>query len=457
MPKQSDEGGRRARLRRLRVDEVSFVDRGANPDAHVVLWKRDASAVEKALTVKTAKENDHAHDLELPDGKVAAGKFRTSDEKKHSHVVKIPKDLAPGDSVTLQTEAAGVPTHQHEIAIAVPEVKKRSLFAKLVSFFAKGELAWEPQSFDEVREDQRSRDVAEALDERIRALGNSVSQILHSDAEDKETRIRDSVREFSSVIDEDVADLIAGRITKHAAEGESLPTADEVVSTLETLFSTLGVDSEEENSMTTNVDLSKLTDEQRETLRGLVEKAGKVDAAEVKAKEAEEALAKATKTEDEDGLTPEQREIVKALSPEMRKLVEPLLAVEREGREKLAGEVVNLKKAARRSELRKIAAGYDSLAIADETLVDALEKADAAGILDDVTSILEPAAKAAGRVFDIIGTEAEGLGSAEQKLDKLAKDLYTASPDNFPTYERAYDEVTKRNPELYDEAVAESQ
>jgi hypothetical protein len=458
VPKKADGGGRRARLQRLRVDEVAFVDRGANPDAHVVLWKRDSRQVGKQLRVETAKTNDHSHGLELPEGKVGAGRFRTSDRKKHSHVVRIARDLNPGDSVKIETESAGDPAHQHSIEILVPEVRKRGLLAKLISFFAKGDIGeWEPQSFDEVREDQRSRDVAEALDERIRALGFSVSQILHSDVEDKEGRIRESVREFSSAIDEEVADLIAGRITKHAAEGESLPTADEVVTTLETIFSTLEVETEEENAMTTNVDLSKLTEEQRETLRNLVEKASKVDAAEAKAKEAREALAKATKAEDEDGLTDEQREIFKALSPEMRKIVEPLIKVERDRHEKLEGEVVSLKKAARRNELRTIVKDYTALAVADETLVDLLEKADEAGLLDDIQTILEPANKAASRVFDIVGSESEGMGTAEQKLDKLAKDLHAAKPDDFPTYETAYDEVTKRNPELYDEAVSESQ
>jgi adenylate kinase family enzyme len=371
----------RARLEQIRVDEVSFVDKGANPGAHICLWKR-------------AQEGEPEPDA------------------------------------------------------------KRSWLDKAVGWILRKE--WTPQSFEEVREEWRSYDIAEAIDSRLSALGSSIHQILNSDESDKEGLLRVSLQQFSSAMDDELSDLLAGRILKNLASWDGPPEAAEVAKRLDNLLSEISAEGSGGTDVKDQIDLSKLTDEQREQLRQLVATAKKAQEAEARAKAAEDALAKAG-DESDDGLSEEQRATLKALSPELRKIIEPLLETERKGREALHVQVVDLTKAARRRDLTEIVKAYTGISVPESEFVDFLEKADGAGLLDELRKVLDPANAAASRVFDVLGSDQEGaLGDAEQKLHKLATDLNASNSEQFPTYEQAYAEITKRNPELAEEAIEEA-
>lgn len=133
------------RLRNLFVKEVSLVDEGDNPLARFSLWKRrhsptnrpdragyDPKARTRKLTVRTENQDSggvspHGHGLELPDGAIAAGRYRTEAEQDHHHDLGLANDLQPGQTATVETgpadppPPAGVEQHTHRAQITATE------------------------------------------------------------------------------------------------------------------------------------------------------------------------------------------------------------------------------------------------------------------------------------------------------------------------------------------------
>lgn len=75
----------------------------------------------------TGGVSPHEHELELPDGPLAAGTFRSSRVQDHAHDVQLP-DLQPGQTATVTSGAAipsppeGVGPHTHSVRVAAVEV-----------------------------------------------------------------------------------------------------------------------------------------------------------------------------------------------------------------------------------------------------------------------------------------------------------------------------------------------
>ena len=58
---------KRHRLKNLKIDEVGFVDKGMNPGADILLYKRRERPAKQRIA-KTSHEQEHDHDFELPEG-----------------------------------------------------------------------------------------------------------------------------------------------------------------------------------------------------------------------------------------------------------------------------------------------------------------------------------------------------------------------------------------------------
>jgi hypothetical protein len=411
----ADPKTRRARLEGLRVDEVALVDRGANPEAHVLFWKR---AVEKAPTKTEDGESYPA----------AAFAYVPDPEKPSTWKLRIWE--SPSKGVTARQVGAAVaalgPGGFRGNRVQIPAEDLPKVKAKVRAAWLKANPDRKP---DEVPAVLKGDPIPQAKKGPGQAIAAWISEVFE----------------------------------KLKGGGGSPPSPDDVRERVETLLSVKpdgsegGDDVDKKEAMEI---LAKLDDEQRKALVALVEKAGKVEAAEkrateaeAKAKTAEEELAKALKKEGDD----DQEAVLKALPEEVRKIVEPLLKAEREQRTKVEGQVSELQKAARRRDLREIAKSFDGFSVPEKELVDLLEKADEAGILDELQKVLKPASEAAAKIFDVLGSEAEGMTDAEAKLDAMAKELHSKASDRFPTFEAAYAEIVKRNPELYEEAAEGAQ
>ena len=174
MPVHRPEDRRRRGRRKLvdlRVGEVSLVDDGDNPGARTILFKRRARKQPTTSSVhvpSTGSDEDderrrrlrtfgrrgaagnarrrfvgklrvvtrqqesggaspHTHTIELPNGPISAGTFRTSRDQNHTHDVQLP-DLQPGESASVETSQAnpeppdGVSQHSHSVSVTAREV-----------------------------------------------------------------------------------------------------------------------------------------------------------------------------------------------------------------------------------------------------------------------------------------------------------------------------------------------
>ena len=405
-----DDRKRRARLQGLRVDEVALVDRGANQDAHVLFWKR---AIGKAPTKTDGGQSYPA----------AAYAYVPDAESPSTWKLRLwetPSRKVSARQVGLAVAALG-PGGFRGNRVQIPAAALAGVKAKVLAAWRKANPDRKP---DEIPGVLKADPIPQAKRGAARAISAWVSSLIE--------KLKGG---GSSPAPDDVLERVETMLSADPGEGDGGDPVDQ------------------KKAMEI---LAKLTDEQRKSLVELVGKGAKVEAAEkrateaeAKAKTAEEALAKAAKGKGDD----DQDAILKALPEEVRKIVEPLLKAETDKRTKLDGEVSELKKAARRRDLREIAKSYSSFSVSEDELVALLEKADAAGLIDDIQKVLKPASEAAARIFDVLGSEAEGLTDAEAKLDKLAKELQAANAAGFPTYEQAYSEIVKRNPELYAEAT----
>ena len=120
----------RQRLRNLVVKEVSLVDDGDNPGARFSLYKARLAK----LTVRTERQETgglrpHPHRLQLPNGPIASGTFRTDPggADDHDHDLVLGSDLRPGQTVMVETGPsnselqADEQAHTHRVEITAVE------------------------------------------------------------------------------------------------------------------------------------------------------------------------------------------------------------------------------------------------------------------------------------------------------------------------------------------------
>lgn len=609
----------RQRLRNLKVSEVSLVDEGDNPGARVVMFKRrtakqpaagdvstdaplgdreparrrprrrrgavDGDNAVAKLTAQTsaAGEGPHTHPIELPDGAIAGGTFRTERVEGHFHDVVLP-DMQPGDTTNVETSVGDDHTHSLEVTAVervtqrrekqdqdfrtqggtrfrrnawalnagnpsewklrlfdsqadadanrpsvrltaaaaqalgpagfrgqrvqlpsgarqrvigrvraawlrarrqagqevgrddLPTVLKGHVMGRLLDKFYEmlgrddPEEEIEKRLFDEIRADTMNEQVADAVLSRVGDFAHSVRSILFGPDEDedgntlnKQALIGTSLGQFVENMEGELGDIFAGRIVKLFEDDDDDLDDAEVEKRLRAFFNDdePPADSASATQKEGQMDLSKLSKEDRAEVEAALDKAGTVDelTQSNEAKDAE--IAKLTKA-DGDDTDPDPLE---ALPDEVRKVVDPLLKAANDRADKAEESNTSLTKRldvieadTARTKFEKSVGDLTGLPQKRDEIIDLLwtmTDDDARGTMQ---KNLEAAAAAArrGNVFGEIGSGIGGgdTGSAYAKIEAAAVEIRKADPSM--TIEKARAQAMNDNPDLYDSYLEES-
>jgi hypothetical protein len=382
----------------LVIDEVAFCDRGMNPRADMVLWKAKPKAASK-LAIKRVRKDEHD----------------------------------------------------------------------------------DPGTFGDHFEDARAMEIDAALDRRLHALLAATTEIMRADDVDREPLILEAVNDYAAAMNRDVPDLFAGRLAKmlsewakHADSFPDVPRDDrDIHAIVKAELELAGLAGELKKGETMDW-LKTLTKEERNALdfalggtdpaeffKGTTEAAGLFVVALTKravaATTSEASLATAvdelTKARASGNTDEGFDAILKSITdPAARELV----TIQRSRLVTQGGEISELKKAEKRRGYADIVKTLGALPNENGALVTILEKADAAGILDDLKKVLAGANAQAemGKAFHEIGGDTlpgEGdpgtAAEADEALMAKAVELKKTWPDL--TAEQLYVKASELNPRLY--------
>jgi hypothetical protein len=309
----------------------------------------------------------------------------------------------------------------------------------------------EPRSFEEVREDWSAMHAMGVLSERLEALRTALAEIVHSEGEDKEALLRESLDQFSDEMGEQVGEILAGRIAKalgsrpdpSRAGGDAM--AFDVTKLPEAL-----------RGLFAKVKVEALPAEAQAALDAMgvayQTAAGAQATAEAAALAAKAELEKRNKPPDPDDADP----VLKALSPEARTAVkaerERVKAEQERIEKERAGDrkrIEKLEADATRERLAKRAAPYVLFGKKPEELVAMFGKAEAAGLLDELEATLKVAHAQAekAKVLEELGSGAAIFtGSAVEEIRVAATKIRAAEPKL--TEAQAFTKAMREHPEL---------
>ncbi len=398
------------RLREMTVKEISLVPAGDNPPARTVLFK--------------AVHRDDEDEEDDKNGKGKSGHRR----RRRQH-----------------------PTRKRQGGTLVDIVT--ALVAD--SFGSQPDEAFRKRLFDEVREDSRRFDIEMALGDRIGALQQSIMESLfHGDSEgDPQALIKQSIEQFSSAIDSELADLFAGRIAK-ALEGLDEEPDSAAFEAL--LFECIDPSPQAVSAGTTqeveSMDLSKLNKADREAVEKAMEAAKGVAGLQD-----EIATLKKAAKPDEAPKNP-----LDDVPEDIRKIVSPLITSAVEKAEAAAAENATLKTrlekieaSAARGVFEKGVGDLTGLPEARDVIVDRLYSMSDAEARGALQKTLEAAAEAArrGAIGFEMGSALSNGGSAYAKIVEIAKEIQKADPQVSDAIART--QAMERNPLLYDQYLSE--
>lgn len=542
------------RLRNLMVNSVDLVDDGDNPPAKFVLFKRRHSPtnrpdrkgydpkrrMDKQPTVgdvhvpSTGRDDDarrrrrprrrpgavdggnhvaklkvrlqeqesggrspHEHTLDLPDGPLSAGTFRSSRAQGHDHDVVLP-DLRPGQSATVESGGArpdppeGTAQHTHSTAVTAVELvqarredlgkqetKKGRLemFDRTIAAITKWagrapDAEVRKRLFEEVRADSQREQVVGVLMGRVGDLATSIREILfdpEGDVGDAQSLVKQSLGQFASGIDGELGEIFAGQIVKELADRDDPPDPDEVEAVLEKVFTDSSADpagDEEEEGM----DLSKLSKEEREKLESALEGAESVEDFLASASKIGELETRATEQDTEivrlrravTGEKDPPEDPLEGLDPEVRKRIEPQLKAANAEAAKATAESADLRKRldklegdTARSTFEKSVGDLTGLPQKREELVEMIWKVSDEADRETMRKNLEGAAAAARRgAFSEIGSGLSEGGSAYALIEAAAEEIRKQSPGMTEAVSKA--KAMEAHPDLYDAYLEES-
>lgn len=334
----------------------------------------------------------------------------------------------------------------------------------------------EPGTFSDHFEDGRAMEIDAALDERLYALLRTTTEIMRAPDVDREALVLEAVNAYAAAMNQDVPELFAGRLAKmlQAFGGsDALQDDPEVWGVVKRELEVAGLTDDDTKGETMDW-LTKLTKEERAALdfalagtdpteffKGTSEEAGvfvaKLVTRAVKATQVEGELVttgvELVKLRAETGTDEGIDAIVKSIvDPGVRSLVE----IQRRTIRKQGDDMAAFQKASRRREIRDIAKCLDCIPNEGDALTDALEKADAAGILEPIQKALTTANAQAkvGKAFSEMGVDTiTGEGAtgtpveAEEALMAKAIEIQKAEPTL--TTEQAQVMAYEQNPTLY--------
>lgn len=483
---ESDEERRRRRRRRGPRSERT----GSVPSGRQFLQQRRIRKLtETTSSDGTTPETEHSHELILPDGPISAGRFITEEaqgQTLHTHEVLL-TDLEPGQEGDFQTSENDGHTHSVRVT-ATESVNNRGgrRFVRSRDGGAPMRLSWlekfadtirewsgkdpdddlEKRLFDDVRAERMTGQITDALMSRVGDLAESVREIMFDGGmseHDPEEDVAETLKQFCSAMDDELAGIFAGQIAKRLDQGddEGAPSDNEIEEILKDLFTqptgtAPGATRKEGDS---GMDLTKLSKKDRAEVEAALTKAGTVEDLTTQLATASAEVAKLKK--DGEG---EEEDPLKSLPEDVRKVVDPLLKSAQDQASKATTENADLRKRLDKIEADNARETF-SKGIGDLTglpqkrddLVELLWTMTDAEARGTMQKNLEAAAAAArrGNVFGSIGSDlgGDGDGSAYAKIEAAAVDIRKSNPKLTEAQARA--QAMNDNPELYDAYLEE--
>lgn len=412
------------KLKNLKVKKVDFVDEGANPDAHIKLFKRNSTGDKENPTEKNG-------------------------EKGNGNILK--------KLLGFIGKAAGM--DQSEIDSAMDEIQKG-----------------DSVSFSEKINEVNNRKIADEMWDICYALQSSLCSILNDEEIDgtkAATSMQESLDEFYTVVQESIPKWSSGKSASIVRKSEEVSEVDlEIMkSAVERLNESIEKatkvpEKEDEPDNNENpkgdeeemkIDKSKLTEAERAFLESIEKRYGEEEAnpanaegtaaasAEQAATNTEPAVTKSVTQPAAEGTQDEPDNIYKGLHPAVK--------AELEGLKKFREE-------AESRELSEIAKRYAIIGKKEEELVPMLKSLKAAGgtAYTDMIAILDQAVDTVEKsgAFSEIGKSGHGSssdGSAWAEADAKAVELMKSKAGLSKA--QALDEVFMANPELAEKCEKE--
>lgn len=461
------------RLKNLRITKVDFVDKGANPDAHILLFKRDNSDEKKYKTENGVKYPAEAYAYVPDPDKPSTWKLRLWEdpEKKETRAqvaraimaispsgfrgnrAKIPAEDMP--KVKVKIREAWKKVHPDASEEDMPDILKKGgargmSLADLGKAIAEAIVRALKQVPEDEIEEETSRFAEEKMKARIRrffdenwwdniyALREALEKIIADntiDEAEKEAMIDESLNEFAEAIKGAIANPAmaaafdevekAGR--KIAAERlqrikQMRDMLDALIAEVEDVADTdsdegiTDTNKEQNNKKGVDeemkIDKSKMTPEDRALLEELEKKYGIVDDPQDDSQDIQK------KTDSQDGQK-KADDVYKGLHPEVAKELE---------------ELRKFKEAAEFEKMVNVAKKYEILGKKPEELAKKLIELKKAGgtTYDDYIALLD-------EQLDLI--EKTGLF---REIGKRGIDV----EDPWVAIEKRADEILKSNPNL---------
>lgn len=412
------------KLKNLKVKKVDFVDEGANPDAHIKLFKRNSTGDKENPTEKNG-------------------------EKGNGNILK--------KLLGFIGKAAGM--DQSEIDSAMDEIQKG-----------------DSVSFSEKINEVNNRKIADEMWDICYALQSSLCSILNDEEIDgtkAATSMQESLDEFYAVVQESITKWSSGKSASIVRKSEEVSEVDlEIMkSAVERLNESIEKatkvpEKEDEPDNNENpkgdeeemkIDKSKLTEAERAFLESIEKRCGEEEtdlanaggtaaaSAEQAATNTEPAVTKSVTQPAAEGTQDEPDNIYKGLHPAVK--------AELEGLKKFREE-------AESRELSEIAKRYAIIGKKEEELVPMLKSLKAAGgtAYTDMIAILDQAVDTVEKsgAFSEIGKSGHGSssdGSAWAEADAKAVELMKSKAGLSKA--QALDEVFMANPELAEKCEKE--
>lgn len=398
------------KIKELEVTKVDFVDRGANPDAHVMLFKRDNFGDDKS-GVEPSKAND-------------------DDVEKHESALKR-FVTAIGKRLGLEPE---------DINATVNEI-------------AKGDS----QSYNEMIEDQNVDAISDQMWNMGYALRSSLLSILtDTNAADKTSAMNESLTQFSSAMQAAIDEWANGKVAVAKSALENV-TEDDIrvlsadMQRIESLIQKASPDEPEISPATANVtkgdddmlDTSKMTPAEKMVYEDLRKRYSTDDATDGGNPVSPET----------PSITPEAVNVAKSVatslvqSDDIYAGLHPAVAAEIQMLRKRAEDADN-------RELTEIAKKYEIIGKKPEELVPVLKSLKAAGgsAYTDMITILDASVEAVNKsaLFTEIGKSGSYSTGAENgawsKIEKKADEIQAQNPKL--TRHAAIDMACMQNPDL---------
>lgn len=422
-------------LEDLVLHEVSLVDRGANPGAHVLLLKRDNS-----LDVNKTTKTEDGKDFQ-------AGDYAYTPDKESPSTWKLRLTNTPGGEPDAQIVGAAVAALGEGFRgnrVEIPSGDRAGVIARVRAAWVKANPEKDREQLPPVLKDGGTLMEKQTVLEKAKQLLKSFTftkeekdQIFKEDDVDQLEKLTAQVAKLEA------DNALANTITKYAGQISKIKTLE----ALETLAQEIG-----KLEAKGDARVALLT-EQMESRKAELEATTKSE----KFSEFAKALPKPMQGAF-DNMTPEEKKQFMDSYGKSGNPVDKAMTDLVEKNAKLEAEVSKL---SAETEIKKLVEGdlavLKNVMKVDEvaTAVIALRKVDKKNtdvLVDQVKALVAQVKE--GNLFKAVGSDLGGEADAEKKLEQLAKDYFEAHKSEAGmTKEAAYAIILDQNKELYTKSL----